>query len=199
MNTILHLDSSAVGSASATRAITAAIVDSIKQPGDQVSYRDLDAQPIEHLTGAILSGDDPQGARLGEDLIKQFMEADTLVIGAPMYNFSIPSTLKAWIDRIAVAGKTFRYTESGPVGLAGNKRVILVSARGGIYGDSNPSDFQEAYLRQVFSFLGVKDLHIVRAEGIAYGPDQRQSAIEGALKSIQDIPQPAKEVQAVAA
>lgn len=199
MNTILHLDSSAVGSASATRAITAAIVDSIKQPGDQVSYRDLDAQPIEHLTGAILSGGDPQGARLGEDLIKQFMEADTLVIGAPMYNFSIPSTLKAWIDRIAVAGKTFRYTESGPVGLAGNKRVILVSARGGIYGDSNPSDFQEAYLRQVFSFLGVKDLHIVRAEGIAYGPDQRHSAIEGALKSIQDIPQPAKEVQAVAA
>ena len=199
MNTILHLDSSAVGSASATRAITAAIVDSIKQPGDQVSYRDLDAQPIEHLTGAILSGGDPQGARVGEDLIKQFMEADTLVIGAPMYNFSIPSTLKAWIDRIAVAGKTFRYTENGPVGLAGNKRVILVSARGGIYGDSNPSDFQEAYLRQVFSFLGVKDLHIVRAEGIAYGPDQRQSAIEGALKSIQDIPQPAKEVQAVAA
>ena len=199
MNTILHLDSSAVGSASATRAITAAIVDSIKQPGDQVSYRDLDAQPIEHLTGAILSGGDPLGARLGEDLIKQFMEADTLVIGAPMYNFSIPSTLKAWIDRIAVAGKTFRYTENGPVGLAGNKRVILVSARGGIYGDSNPSDFQEAYLRQVFSFLGVKDLHIVRAEGIAYGPDQRQSAIEGALKSIQDIPQPAKEVQAVAA
>jgi FMN-dependent NADH-azoreductase len=199
MNTILHLDSSAVGSASATRGITAAIVDAIKAPGDRVIYRDLDTQPVQHLTGTVLSGGDPQATQEGDRLMAQFQEADTLVIGAPMYNFSIPSTLKAWVDRIAVAGKTFRYTENGPVGLAGGKRVIVVSARGGIYGENNPSDFQEAYLRQVFSFIGVKDFSIVRAEGIAYGPEQRQDAIDRAIASIHHIPHSRKEVDAVAA
>lgn len=105
---------------------------------------------------------------------------------APMYNFSIPSTLKAWIDRVAVAGKTFRYTANGPEDLAGYKRVIIASSRGGLYGDNNPSDFQEAYLRQVFSFLGVKRIEIVRAEGIDYGEAQKKSAIESALHSFHE-------------
>ena len=101
-----------------------------------------------------------------------------------MYNFGIPSTLKAWIDRVAVAGKTFRYTESGPEGLATGKRMVIASGRGGMYGDSSPADFQEAYLRQVFNFLGVTDIEFVRAEGVAYSPQHRSDAIAGALASI---------------
>ena len=115
--------------------------------------------------------------------MEQFLAADVLVIGAPMYNFSIPSTLKAWIDRVAVAGKTFRYTEKGPEGLAGGKKIIIASGRGGIHTDS-PTDFQEAYLRQVFGFLGVTDIEFVRAEGVAYSPQHRSDAIAGALASI---------------
>ena len=115
--------------------------------------------------------------------MEQFLAADVLVIGAPMYNFSIPSTLKAWIDRVAVAGKTFRYTENGPEGLAGGKKIIIASGRGGIHTDS-PTDFQEAYLRQVFGFLGVTDIEFVRAEGVAYSPQHRSDAIAGALASI---------------
>lgn len=185
MTHILHIDSSATGAQSATRLLTSEIVKSITKPGDAISYLDLDQAPIPHLTHASLSAGQQEGTALGDALIEQFMSADTLVIAAPMYNFSIPSTLKAWIDRVAVAGRTFRYTQNGPEGLAGDKRVIIASSRGGLYGDHNPSDFQEAYLRQVFSFLGVKQIEIVRAEGIAYGEDQRKRAIESALHSFQ--------------
>ena len=129
------------------------------------------------------------GARLGRtgDQERQAsvrkLVADVVVIGAPMYNFSIPSTLKAWIDRVAVAGKTFRYTENGPQGMAGGKKVIIASGRGGIHTNS-PTDFQEAYLRQVFAFLGINDVEFVRAEGVAYSPQHRSDAIAGALASI---------------
>jgi FMN-dependent NADH-azoreductase len=115
--------------------------------------------------------------------MQEFLEADVVVIGAPMYNFGIPSTLKAWIDRLAVAGKTFRYTESGPQGLAGGKKVILASSRGGFHQDS-ASDFQEAYLRFLFGFLGITDLEIVRAEGLAVSPEQRSDGLAAAHASI---------------
>ena len=105
-----------------------------------------------------------------------------------MYNFSVPSTLKAWIDRVAVAGKTFRYTENGPEGLAGAKKIIIASGRGGLHAGA-PSDFQEPYLRQVFGFLGVTDIEFVRAEGVAYSPQHRSEAIATALAS---IPAPAR-------
>jgi FMN-dependent NADH-azoreductase len=101
----------------------------------------------------------------------QFLASDVIVIGAPMYNFSIPSQLKAWIDRIAVAGKTFRYGPNGPEGLAKGKKVVIASARGGAYGDESPADFQEPYLRHVFGFLGISDIEFVRAEGVAHGPE----------------------------
>jgi len=107
------------------------------------------------------------------------------VIGAPMYNFSVPSTLKAWIDRVAVAGKTFRYGAQGPEGLAGGKKIIVASGRGGIHSGA-PTDFQEAYLRQVFGFLGVTDIEFVRAEGVAYSSQHRSDAIAGALASIRE-------------
>lgn len=182
---LLHLDSSALGTGSVTRELTAAIVArwQDKLPQLLVEYRDLDADPLPHLTGQSLAQANPGEVADAARTMEQFLAADVLVIGAPMYNFSIPSTLKAWIDRVAVAGKTFRYTEKGPEGLAGGKKIIIASGRGGIHTDS-PADFQEAYLRQVFGFLGVTDIEFVRAEGVAYSPQHRSDAIAGALASI---------------
>ena len=146
---ILHLDSSALGAASASRELTAAIVRRLlaRHPGADVVYRDLDTQPVPHLTGGSLAKTDPAETRLADAVLAEFLKADVLVVGAPMYNFGVPSTLKAWIDRIAVAGTTFRYTAEGPVGLAGGKRVLVASTRGGVYGDASPADFQEALAR----------------------------------------------------
>jgi FMN-dependent NADH-azoreductase len=135
------------------------------------------------LTGDVLSGANAMAQAEGGRLLEQFLVSDVIVIGAPMYNFGIPSTLKAWIDRIAIAGKTFRYTETGPEGLAGGRRVIVASGRGGIYGNG-PADFQENYLRQVFNFLGITDVEFVRAEGVAYSPQHRADALAGAHASI---------------
>jgi FMN-dependent NADH-azoreductase len=187
---LLHLDSSALGTGSVTRELTAAIVArwQDKLPQLQVEYRDLDSDPLPHLTGQSLAQANPEEAADAARTMEQFLAADVLVIGAPMYNFSIPSTLKAWIDRVAVAGKTFRYTEKGPEGLAGGKKIVIASGRGGIHTGS-PTDFQETYLRQVFGFLGVTDIEFVRAEGVAYSPQHRSDAIAGALAS---IPEPVR-------
>jgi FMN-dependent NADH-azoreductase len=182
---LLHLDSSALGAGSVTRELSAAIVArwADKHPQLQVEYRDLDAEPLPHLTGRSLAGGDADETAQSALAMSQFLDADVLVIGAPMYNFTIPSTLKAWIDRIAVAGKTFRYTEQGPQGLAGGKTLIIASGRGGVH-SGLPSDFQEAYLRQVFGFLGITDLTFVRAEGVAYSPGHRAEALAAALAAI---------------
>ena len=182
---LLHIDASALGDNSVSRQLSAAVVARFKdsvEPLD-VSYRDLDANPIPHLRGSSLAGADAAEVADAENVMAQFLAADVVVIGAPMYNFSIPSTLKAWIDRVAVAGKTFKYTEAGPVGLAGGKRVIIASSRGGIYVDS-PADFQEPYLRQMFAFMGITEVEFVRAEGIAYSPKHREEAIAAALASL---------------
>jgi FMN-dependent NADH-azoreductase len=184
---LLHIDSAATGAGSVTRELTATIVarwqDTV--PGLSVTYRDLDTQPLPHLTGPILTKADAAAAEASEQTLQQFLDSDVIVIGAPMYNFSVPSTLKAWIDRVAVAGRTFRYTENGPEGLAKGKRMVIASGRGGIYGDNSPADFQEAYLRQVFGFLGVTDIEFIRAEGVAYSPQHRTDALEGAKAAIQ--------------
>lgn len=182
---LLHIDSSVLGQNSVTRELTAAIVArwSAALPGLQVEYRDLDQQPLPHLTAGSLAGADPAEAEAAERTLQQFLAADVIVVGAPMINFSIPSTLKAWIDRIAVAGRTFRYTENGPEGLAGGRKVIVASARGGVHSGA-PSDFQEPYLRQVFGFLGIDDVEFVRAEGVAYSPQHRSDAIAAAKAAI---------------
>jgi FMN-dependent NADH-azoreductase len=188
---LLHLDASALGANSVTRELSAAIVARWKDavPGLAVEYRDLDAHPLPHLTGDVLSGANAIAQAEGGRLLEQFLSSDVVVIGAPMYNFGIPSTLKAWIDRVAVAGKTFRYTETGPEGLAGGRKVIVASGRGGIYGNG-PADFQENYLRQVFSFLGITDVEFVRAEGVAYSPQHRADALAAAHAA---IPMPLRE------
>lgn len=184
---LLHLDSSALGANSVTRELTAAIVGLWRdtRPGLAVEYRDLDLEPIPHLSGRSLAQIEPGAASADEEILQQFLDADVVVIGAPFYNFGIPSTLKAWIDRIAIKGRTFRYSEAGPEGLAGGKRVIIASGRGGAYGDASPADFQEAYLRQVFGFLGVTDIQIVRAEGVGMSPRHRAEALATAHASIQ--------------
>lgn len=185
---LLHIDSSALGDNSVSRQLSAAIV---QQWRDQVqdldvAYRDLDADPVPHLRSGSLAQADAAEAADAERVLSQFLEADVVVIGSPMYNFSITSTLKAWIDRVAVAGRTFAYTEKGPVGLAGGKRVIIASSRGGLHA-GQPTDFQEPYLRQVFAFFGITDVEFVRAEGIAYSPQHRIDAIAQALAA---LPQP---------
>jgi FMN-dependent NADH-azoreductase len=184
---LLHIDSSALGANSATRELGAAIVArwQAEVPGLSTEYRDLDSDPVPHLTGASLAGADPAAAAESERVLQQFLDADIVVLGAPMYNFSIPSTLKAWIDRVAVAGKTFRYTAEGPEGLAKGKRMIVASARGGLHSGA-PSDFQEPYLRFLFGFLGITDIEFIRAEGIAMSPQHRSDALAAAHAAIDE-------------
>ena len=116
-------------------------------------------------------------------VLDEFLAADTVVIGAPMYNFTLPTQLKAWLDRILIAGKTFRYTESGPEGLATGKRVVIALARGGMYDAGSPAaalEHLESYLRGVFNFIGVEP-EFVAADGLAIGPEQRETSIRQAL------------------
>nr|WP_294973018.1 FMN-dependent NADH-azoreductase [uncultured Pseudomonas sp.] len=193
---LLHIDSSILGDNSASRQLSAELVAAwaAAEPGINVTYRDLAADAISHLSSASLvaagtpaemrDAAQQHEAALGETSIEEFLAADAIVIGAPMYNFSIPSQLKAWIDRIAVAGKTFRYTESGPVGLAGGKKVIIVSTAGGIHTGQATGVAHENYLQLVLNFLGVTDIEVVRAEGLAYGEEPRRNAIAGAQASI---------------
>ncbi len=183
---ILQIDSSALGTQSATRELTQAIVQRwLDEVADiELVRRDLDAHPLPHLTGAVLGKSDPADAAQGEAVMGEFLAADVIVLGAPMYNFGVPSTLKAWIDRIAVSGRTFRYTASGPEGLVHGKKVIVASARGSVYGDSHPADFQEAYLRQIFGFLGIDDVEFIRAEGLGLSPQHRAAGLRAARAAI---------------
>lgn len=168
--TTLHIDSSISGDASVSRTLTRSIVDSL---GGAAVYRDLAAEPLSHLTER---GQDPE-------LLDEFLAADTVVIGAPMYNFTVPSQLKAWIDRIVVGGKTFSYGANGPVGLARGKRVIIALARGGIYSEGSPMtalEHVETYLRGVFNFIGIEPEFVV-AEGVNISPEHKENAIAAAL------------------
>jgi FMN-dependent NADH-azoreductase len=196
---LLHIDSGILGEHSVTRRLSASIVDKWRKdvPGIEVTYRDLATAPIPHLSGSYLMAQaaDPsthsdevkRDLEVGNAVLEEFLAADVVVIGAPMYNFSIPSQLKAWIDRLAVPGKTFRYTETGPQGLAGGKTVIVASSRGGFYGPGTATaaiDHQEPYLRSVFGFFGITDIDYVRAEGVAISPEHKKAAIEAAERTI---------------
>lgn len=177
--TILHIDSAITGEASASRELTAAIVRELTaaDPGAQVAHRDLAAGPLPHLTLPAFDEADSLAA------LAEFKAAETVVIGAPMYNFTIPSQLKAWIDRVLVAGETFRYTATGAEGLMGDKRVIVAVARGGLYGedsDQRAIEHAERYLADVFAFIGVTDLTFVVAEGLKISEDARLAAMMAA-------------------
>jgi FMN-dependent NADH-azoreductase len=196
--TLLHIDTSILGDASASRTLSRAVVERMtgRTPGSEVTYRDLAAHPVPHLSGAYLAGQgtgvkhDPalqEDLALGGQTLDEFLSADTVVIGVAFYNFGIPSQLKAWIDRITVAGKTFRYTDTGPEGLAGDKRIILAIARGGFYGpESGRQAYEHAenYLRALFGFLGVTRLDVIAAEGMKVSAEQRERSISAAREQI---------------
>lgn len=187
---LLHIDSSALGGYSVSRQLTADIVAELQRnsPATTIQYHDLAAQPLPHWT-PVADASDP-AAVLGSQMLEEFLAADVVVIGAPMYNFAISSQLKAWIDRILVAGKTFRYTANGPEGLAGGKRVIVASSRGGFYGKDTAAaamDFQEPYLRAALAFIGINDIEFVRAEGIAVGDEQKAQALKSARGTIDTL------------
>lgn len=174
--TILHIDASINGENSASRAITRSIVDqvSLASSGEEVIYRDLAAEPIPHLTLEAFAD---------TTILDEFLAADVVVIGAPMYNFTLPTQLKSWIDRILVAGRTFRYTENGPEGLAKGKRVIIALARGGFYDEGSPAaalEHLKSYLKGVFNFIGIEP-EFVAADGLNIGAEQRQASISQAL------------------
>jgi FMN-dependent NADH-azoreductase len=180
---LLHIDSSITGDNSVSRKLSADIVARLRQadPTLEIVRRDLAADPLGHLA----LGDMPAPGD-STTVLDQFLDADTVVIGAPMYNFTLPSQLKAWIDRILVAGKTFRYTETGPVGLAGDKRVIVALARGGFYGVDAPAasaEHLETYLKVVFGFIGVTPEFVI-AEGMLVGPEHREATLTRAEQSI---------------
>ncbi len=199
---LLHIDSSALGDFSASRELTRHLADTLRagRPRAKYRYRDLAAAPPAHVTGALLSVLRAQQQDIApelqpevsftDELLREFLAADVLIVGAPMYNFSIPSTLKAWIDRVAQAGKTFRYTASGPEGLAGGKQVIIVSSRGSVIAGTPyemAMDHQEAYLRTVFGFFGITDIQVLRAEGIGLSPESRSGSLARAHEQAQQI------------
>jgi FMN-dependent NADH-azoreductase len=197
---LLHIDSSVLGPHSVSRQVSAAIVDRLLAANPQldVVYRDLTSTPLAHLSGSHLAaaqGATPEAAlqpdiAASQAVLEEFLAADIVVLGAPMYNFTIPSQLKAWIDRIVVAGKTFKYGPQGAEGLAGNKRVIVAVSRGGFYGAGTPAavgEHLETYLRWVFGFIGVTNPEFISADGVQAGPEHREKAVAGALRAATDL------------
>lgn len=199
---ILHIDSNITHDASISRHLSSAVVKQLTDSGkySEVIYRDVVKNEIQHLTADIAAGFRPLSYAVAEtafdkseqsvsqQLVTEFLDSDIIVIVAPMYNFSIPGQLKAWLDRIAQPGKTFNYTSSGPVGLAGDKKVIVVSARGGFYHQTplQSMDFQENYLASFFGFLGISDVGFIRAEGASKGEEIKQQGIASAIASLND-------------
>lgn len=189
---LLHIDSSILGDNSASRQLSAGVVKAWQaaEPGVEVTYRDVAAEGINHFSGATLcalgtpaeqrSATQQQEADLSAKTLAEFLAADAVVIAAPMYNFTIPTQLKAWIDRIAVAGQTFRYTEAGPEGLCGNKKVIIVSTSGGLHAGQATGVAHEDYLKVLLGFLGITDIEFVRAHGLAYGDEVRTKSLSDA-------------------
>lgn len=197
---LLHIDSSILHGDSVSRDLTARLVATLaeRNPGLHIQHLDLAATPLGHLAqdhlavqqGASAPSDLAADIAAGQQALEDFLEADVVVVGAPMYNFGVPSQLKAWLDRLAVVGKTFRYGEKGPTGLCGGKKVIVASSRGGMFSEGSPlasMDHQEAHLRAFFGFLGIQDLSVVRAEGLAMGPAAREQALASAHTRIADL------------
>lgn len=202
---ILHLDAGLFPGQSASRQLSQQLVERLLEQYPQATtvYRDLISEPVGHLDAEILqaagTSEEARTERqhvevaLSEALLEELFAADILVIGAPMYNFSIPSQLKAWIDRVAQAGRTFRYTENGPEGLVQGKRVYLASARGGVYSTPEMAglEHQESFLRTVLGFMGMTDVYTIRAEGLALGDEERQTALTQAAQDIAGLEQAA--------
>ncbi|UVH60971.1 NAD(P)H-dependent oxidoreductase [Variovorax paradoxus] len=196
---LLHIDSSILGAHSTSRLLSAEVVTAWRaaHPDTVVEYLDLAVDTPSHFSADALGiktgvQAEPTEAQqrenaVSEKLVSQFLASDVVVIGTPFYNFSIPTQLKAWIDRLGQVGRTFKYTEKGPVGLAGGKTIIVASSRGGVYSTSEGGqamEHQESYLKAVFGFFGITDVRVVRAEGVAMGDEARNNALATARADI---------------
>ncbi len=183
---ILHIDSSILGDNSASRVLSREIVSRLQaeHPHAAVQYLDLAAEGLPHMSGRSLAQLDADESSRDAQVLSDFLAADVIVVGAPMYNFSIPTQLKAWIDRLVVAGKTFRYSSSGPEGLVKGKRLIVALSRGSVYGPGSPAEYAESYLKHVFGFIGVTNIELFRAEGLGHSPESRANSMNAALAAI---------------
>ena len=200
MSSVLVLTSSALGEASVSSQLVRDAVAALRlrDPKVRIVTRDLGSSPVPHLTldsAAAIRGGEPANAAqaaaraLSDELVAELKAADTVVIGAPMYNFGMASTLKAWFDHVLRAGVTFSYVDGAPKGLLEGKRAIVVESRGGFYseGPAQAMDSQEPHLRSLLGFIGIADISFVRAEKLAFGPDSRSQAIDAARARIGDV------------
>lgn len=199
MKSLLVINSSAAREGSVSRELVEFTVDRLLQaaPESRVVRRDLGADPVPHLAVETLNGvrgtpetvAERAARALSDELIAEARAADTIVIGAPMYNFSVATGLRAWFDHVLRAGETFSYSAEGVKGLLGGKRVIVIESRGGLYteGPASAIDFQEPYLRHLLGFVGITDVTFVHAEKIGYGPEARAAALDAARRRIVDI------------
>ncbi|MEO8061933.1 MAG: NAD(P)H-dependent oxidoreductase [Pseudomonadota bacterium] len=202
MSNLLVINSSAAGTDSVSRVLVADAVSKLMaaEPGAQVTHRDLDASPVPNLTSTTLAGvrgtpttvAELAALKLSDELIAELRAADTIVIGAPMYNFSTSTLLRAWFDYVLRAGETFSYSEAGPKGLLAGKRAIVVETRGGMYseGPAAAVDFQEPYLRHLLGFVGITDVTFVHAEKLGFGVEAREAALKNAKARISALATP---------
>jgi len=185
---ILHVDSGIFVEQSVSRKLSADVVAQLKASNEnaRVTHVDLIQNSVDHLTAEELLAEEKPHF---DKYVSQLQEADVLVIGAPMYNFTIPSQLKAWIDRVLQAGVTFQYTEQGPEGLLKGKKAIIASGRGGVYstGDLTALDHQESYLKHALAFIGITDVEVVRAEGMNMGDEAREQGFKNAAEQIEQL------------
>jgi FMN-dependent NADH-azoreductase len=200
MTNILILDSAATGDASISRKLTDAAAHTVRRrdPSARIVRRDIGAAPIPHLTeqtvpairaGIVDSDVAGEALALSDALVAELQAADLIVIGAPMYNFGMPSTLKAWFDHVLRARLTFRYTDAGPEGLLKGKKAIVVESRAGLYseGPAAAMDHQEPHLRTLLGFMGITDVTFVRAEKLAFGPEAAAAAVADAIGRIEEL------------
>lgn len=200
MTNVLILDSAATGDASVSRRLTRELADTLQRrdPSARIVRRDIGSAPVPHLTEATVpairagladSLEAERALELSNELIAELKEADVLVVGAPMYNFGMPSTLKAWFDHVLRAGITFRYSETGPEGLVKGKKAIVVETRAGLYseGPAAAMDSQEPHLRTLLGFMGIDDVTFVRAERLAFGPEAAAAAMAEAIGELESF------------
>jgi len=198
MSRVLIIESSARQQDSVSRQLTQTFISQWQtaHPADQITVRDLAVKPVPHLDINLLGGwmkpaeqrSDLEQASLerSNQLTDELLAADVLVMAAPMYNFAIPSTLKAWLDHVLRAGVTFKYTDTGPQGLLSGKRAYVLTARGGIYAGST-ADHQEPYLRQVMAFIGIHDVTFIHAEGMNLGGDFHEKGLNQANAKLSQV------------
>ena len=202
MTKVLIIDSAATGDASVSRKLTAEFAERMaeREPAARIVRRDIGTSTIPHLTAETVGGirglastdAEREAQALSDALIGELKDADLIVIGAPMYNFGMSSTLKAWFDHVLRAGITFRYSAEGPEGLVTGKKAIVIETRAGVYSEGGPAaamDHQEPHIRTLLGFMGITDVDFVRAEKLAFGPEAAEAAVSDAVARLDGLAQ----------